>query len=71
GAQLALAEALRAGGDDQKALSPYLEAERLDPSSPRVRLYLVNVYRALGRASDMRREQAEYNRLKAEQPNWP
>jgi tetratricopeptide (TPR) repeat protein len=71
GAQLALGEALRAQGNDQRALAAYLEASRLDPSSPKIRLYLVNTYRALGRTDDMRREQAEYNRLKSDQPNWP
>lgn len=71
GAQLALGEALRAGGDDEHALTAYLAAERLDPISPKVRLYIANTYRALGRGDEMRREQAEYSRLKSEQPNWP
>jgi tetratricopeptide (TPR) repeat protein len=71
GAQLALGEALRASGDDKRALTAYLAAERLDPVSPKVRLYLANTYRALGRSDEMRREQAEYSRLKSEQPNWP
>lgn len=71
GAQLALGEALRASGDDQHALAAYLAAERLDPVSPKIRLYLANAYRALGRIDDVRREQAEYGRLKAEQQNWP
>ena len=71
GAQLALAETLRAQGNDQQALAAYLEAKRLDPVSPKIRLYLVNTYRALGRVDDMRREQAEWDRLKNSQPNWP
>jgi predicted Zn-dependent protease len=71
GAQLALAEVLRAQGDDQHALIAYLAAKQLDPTSPRVRLYLANAYRALGRVEDMRREEAEYARLKTEQTNWP
>lgn len=71
GAQLALGEALRASGDDEHALTPYQAAERLDPVSPKIRLYLANAYRSLGRADDMRREQAEYRRLKTEQQNWP
>lgn len=71
GAQLALGEALRATGDEEHALSAYLAAERLDPISPKVRLYVSNSYRALGRTDEMRREQAEYQRLKAEQKNWP
>lgn len=71
GAQLALAETLRAQGKDEAALAAFLEAKRLDPVSPRIRLYLVNAYRALGRIEDMRREQSEYLRLKAEQKNWP
>lgn len=71
GAQLALAEAQRAQSDNAAALAAYLQAERLDPDSPRIRLYLMNAYRALGRTEDLRREQAEYNRLKAQQPNWP
>ena len=71
GAQLALAKALHAQGDDNGALSAYLVAERLDPVSPSIRLYLVNVYRALDRLEDMRREKGEYDRLKAEQANWP
>lgn len=71
GAQLALGEALRASSDDKDALTAYLAAERLDPVSPKVRLYLANAYRSLGRAEDMRRERNEYRRLKEEQPNWP
>jgi len=71
GAHLALAETLRAQGNDEAALSAYLQARKLDPLSPKIRLYLVNAYRALGRVDDMKREQAEYNRLKTEQPNWP
>jgi tetratricopeptide (TPR) repeat protein len=71
GAQLALAKALRARGDDNGALAAYLSAERLDPVSPPIRLYLVNVYRALGRIKDMEREKGEYDRLKGEQANWP
>jgi len=71
GSQLALAETLRAQGDDEGALAAYLQAKRLDTVSPKIRLYLVNAYRALGRVDDMRREQAEYERLKVDQPNWP
>lgn len=71
GAQLALGEALRASGDDAHALDAYLAAERLDPVSPKIRLYLSNAYRALSRPDDMRREQAEYRRLKDSQQNWP
>lgn len=71
GAQLALADTLRAQGNDDAALSAFLSAKRLDPVSPKIRLFLVNVYRALGRMDEMRREQSEYDRLKAEQPNWP
>lgn len=71
GSQLALGEALKASGDDEHALAAYLAAERLDPVNPKIRLYLANAYRALGRADDMRREQAEYSRLKTEQQNWP
>jgi tetratricopeptide (TPR) repeat protein len=71
GAQLALAETLRAQGNDEGALAAYLEAKRLDPVSPKIRLYLVSAYRALGRLEDMRREQVEYDRLKTDQPNWP
>lgn len=71
GAQLALAEALRAQGDNAAALTAYLHAERLDPESPKIRLYLMNAYRALGRTDDLRREQAEYSRLKARDANWP
>lgn len=71
GAQLALAEALRAKGDDERALTAFRKAKQLDPASPKIRLYLVNAYRALGRVDEMRREQAEYNQLKADQVNWP
>ena len=71
GAQLALAKTLRTQGDDEGALSALLEAERLDPVSPAIRLQIVNEYRALSRFEDMRRENAEYSRLKAEQANWP
>lgn len=71
GSQLVLAEVLRAQGNSQGALAPFLEAERLDPASPKIRFYLVEAYRALGRMDDMRREQVQYQRLKAEQANWP
>jgi tetratricopeptide (TPR) repeat protein len=71
GAQLALAKTLQAQGSDGEALAAFLAAKRLDPVSPKIRLFLVNTYRSLGRVEEMRREQAEYERLKAEQPNWP
>jgi tetratricopeptide (TPR) repeat protein len=71
GAQLALAKALRTQGDNEGALAALLAAERLDPVSPAIRLQIVNEYRALGRIEEMRRENAEYTRLKAEQSNWP
>jgi tetratricopeptide (TPR) repeat protein len=71
GAQLALAKTLRTRGDDKGALAALLAAERLDPVSPAIRLQIVNEYRALGRIEDMRRENAEYTRLKVEQANWP
>lgn len=71
GAQLALAKALRANGDNEGALAAFLVAERLDPISPSIRLLIVNTYRGLNRIDDMRRENAEYERLKAEQGTWP
>jgi tetratricopeptide (TPR) repeat protein len=71
GAQLALGEALTTQGKDEAALTAYQQAERLDPDSAVVRLYIMKAYRALGRAEDVRREQAEYQRLTAAQPNWP
>ena len=71
GAQLALAKTLQTKGDNQGALTALLAAERLDNVSPAIRLYLVNVYRALSRFDDMQREKAEYDRLKASQANWP
>ncbi len=71
GAQLAHAKALRAQGDNAGALTAFLAAEALDPVSPSIRLYIVNAYRALDRVDDMRRETAEYERLKAEQGTWP
>lgn len=71
GAQLALAKALQNRGDREGALAAYLAAKRLDPVSPVIRLYIVNTYRALGRIDDLQREKAEYDRLKAEQANWP
>jgi tetratricopeptide (TPR) repeat protein len=71
GAQLALAKTLRTQGDNEGALTTLLTAKRLDPVSPAIRLRIVNEYRALGRIEDMRRENAEYTRLKAEQANWP
>jgi tetratricopeptide (TPR) repeat protein len=71
GTHLALAKALHAKGDEPGALASYKKAEQLDPVSPQIRLYIVNTYRALDRIADMRKEMAEYNRLKAEQPNWP
>ena len=71
GAQLALAKTLRTQGNNQGALAAFLAAERLDPVSPVIRLYLMNVYRDLDRIEDMQREKAEYDRLKREQSNWP
>ena len=71
GAQLSLAKALRAQGDNEGALAAFLVAERLDPVSPAIRLYIVSAYRTLDRIEDMRRENAEYERLKAEQGTWP
>jgi len=71
GAQLALAKALHAKGDDAGALAAYLKAKQLDPVSPQISLYIVNTYRALDRIDDMRKEMAEYDRLKSAQPNWP
>jgi tetratricopeptide (TPR) repeat protein len=71
GAQLALAKTLRTQGDNAGALTALLAAERLDPVSPAIRLQIVNEYRALGRIEDMRRENAEYTKLKTEQANWP
>lgn len=71
GAQLALAKTLQTQGNNEGALSAFLAAERLDPVTPAIRLYLVNVYRALGRFEDMRRQKAEYDRLKVSQANWP
>jgi tetratricopeptide (TPR) repeat protein len=71
GAQLALAKVLRTQGDNQGALVAYLAAEKLDPVSPVIRLQMVNVYRDLDRLDDMRREKAEYDRLKALEANWP
>lgn len=71
GTQLALGKALRAHGDDKDALSAFLTAKRLDPVTPDIRLYLVTAYRGLGMVEEMRKEQAEYARLKTEQTNWP
>lgn len=71
GTHLALAQTLKAKGEDEASLTAYLEAVKIDPISPKIRLYLVNAYRALGRVEEMRREQAEYDRLKTEQANWP
>jgi tetratricopeptide (TPR) repeat protein len=71
GSQLALAQTLRARGDEEGALTAFLKAKKLDPVSPKIRWYLMSSYRALGRLEDARREQADYERLKAEQPNWP
>ena len=71
GAQLALAKVLQNRGDLEGALAAYLAAKRLDPVSPVIRLYIVNTYRALGRIEAMQGEKAEYDRLRAEQANWP
>jgi len=71
GAQLALAKTLRAQGKEEQALGPLLEAKRLDPVSPKISLYLANSYRSLHKVEDMRREMAEYDRLKTQQANWP
>ncbi|HET9802425.1 MAG TPA: tetratricopeptide repeat protein [Candidatus Acidoferrum sp.] len=71
GAQLALAKALKAKGDNPGSLTAYLAAERLDPVSPAIRLQIVNLYRALDRVDDMRREMADYERLKTQEANWP
>jgi tetratricopeptide (TPR) repeat protein len=71
GAELALARTLRNRGDNEGALAAFLAAKKLDSISPVIRLYLVNAYRSVGRIEDMRKEKAEYDRLKAEQANWP
>ena len=71
GTQLALGKALQARGDLKGALAAFLEAKRLDPITPDIRLYLVTVYRQLGTVGPMRKEQSEYERLKTEQKNWP
>jgi tetratricopeptide (TPR) repeat protein len=71
GTQLALGKALRAQGDGKGSLAAFLAAERLDPVTPDIRLYLMTAYRGLGMVEEMRKEQAEYARLKAEQKNWP
>jgi len=71
GSQLALAKALHAKGEEKGALAAYLKAKQLDPVSPQISLYIVNTYRALDRIEDMRKEMAEYDRLKSAQPNWP
>lgn len=71
GSQLALAEALAAKGKNQQALQAYLAAEHLDPNSPKIRFYIANAYRVLGQFQAMKREQAAYSRLKAENSNWP
>lgn len=71
GAQLALAKALRTKGDNKGALVAYLAAEKLDPISPSIRLQILSVYRALDRLDDARREKAEFDRLKAQEANWP
>jgi tetratricopeptide (TPR) repeat protein len=71
GTHAALGRVLRAQGDDEGALAAFLKAKALSPASAEIRLYLVAAYRALGRLEDMRREQAEHDRLKAELKNWP
>jgi tetratricopeptide (TPR) repeat protein len=71
GTQLTLGRVLRAKGDHPAALRAFLEAKRLDAVSPEIRLYLTTEYRTLGMKEEMRREQAEHDRLKAEQANWP
>jgi tetratricopeptide (TPR) repeat protein len=71
GAQLALAETLRTQGNEEAALAAFEEAKRLDPFSPKIRFFILTAYRSLGRLEEMRREQSEYDRLKAEQANWP
>ena len=71
GCQLALGRALTASGDDEGALAAFLAAKKLDPVSPQVRLFLTGSYRALGRVEQMRLEQAEHDRLKAETSRWP
>ena len=71
GAQLALAKSLRAQGRDEQALVPLQQAKKLDPVSPQISLYLASAYRNLHRIDDMRKEMAEYERLKSSQANWP
>lgn len=71
GSQATLGRALTASGDDEGALAAFLAAKKLDPVSPQIRLFLTGAYRALGRVEEMRKEQAEYDRLKAEATRWP
>jgi tetratricopeptide (TPR) repeat protein len=69
--QLALGRALSANGDDEGALTAFLAARKLDPASAQIRLMLAGSYRLLGRSEEMRREQAESDRLKAQSSRWP
>jgi len=71
GAQLALAKVLRAQGHEEQALAPLLQAKKLDPVSPQISLYLASSYRSLHLTEEMRKEMAEYERLKSGQANWP
>src|SRR6266536_198978 len=71
GAQLVLAKTLRAQGHEEQALVPLQQAKKLDPVSPQISLYLASAYRSLHRTEDMRKEMAEYQRLKSDQANWP
>ncbi|MDR3718024.1 MAG: tetratricopeptide repeat protein [Bryobacteraceae bacterium] len=71
GSQLALGRALSASGDDEGALAAFLAARKLDGGSAQIRLLLAGSLRVLGRTEEMRREQAEYDRLKAQSSRWP
>lgn len=71
GTQVALGRALSASGDDEGALTAFLAARKLDAESPQIRMFLVGAYRALGRAEDMQREKAAYERLKEQLAHWP
>jgi predicted Zn-dependent protease len=66
-----MAKTLRAQGHEEQALVPLQQAKKLDPVSPQISLYLASAYRSLRRTEDMRKEMAEYERLKSSQTNWP
>jgi len=68
GSNLNLGRFLAQSGDLQGAIEPLKKASTIRPKGPMPHRYLADVYRKLGREDDAKKEEAEADRLAAEQP---